>query len=157
LVRCPGRAKRDAGGNLRHLPQAHHLPAGGDGADARARLPLRVPAGDAAREQLLEERLAHALRRRDYGLGLLDRLVDGIENGDHTQLLVKRSQRDGNAAQTGCPEFSLISGLRTLCGLDRGAAAATGEVLSKPPWRYVAIYSPNSEHMGIEWESNGVL
>ena len=48
--------------------------------------PLRVPAGQTAGQQIVEQGVAEALRGGDDLLGALDRLVDAIEDGGDSAL-----------------------------------------------------------------------
>src|SRR5438093_199385 len=63
-----------------NVAQPHHLPAGRNRPDLRYLLPLAVPAGHAAAEQVLHERPPQRLRRLDHLLRLLNSLINGVEN-----------------------------------------------------------------------------
>ena len=73
--------------NHRHIPQPHYIPGRRYRPDARRLLPLRVPTGDAAGEQFVEQGVAQALRGSDDGLGVLDGRVYGVQHGGDGPLL----------------------------------------------------------------------
>ena len=72
---------------LKNIPQPHHLPRLRHDPDAGSLLPLRVPAGDAACEQLVQEGGAQLLRGGDDGLCTLNGLVDGVQHCSDGSLL----------------------------------------------------------------------
>ena len=60
------------------LPHPHNLPPLRYGPDAQRLLPFRVPAGDPAREEIMQQGVPQVLRGGDDRLGTLDRIVDGV-------------------------------------------------------------------------------
>ena len=79
---------------LSYVPKPHHVPAGGDCAEARRFLPLAVEAWDAAGEELVEQGVAEELRSGDDGLRALNGLVNGVQHGGYGPLLRQGREED---------------------------------------------------------------
>src|SRR6266540_1485325 len=78
--------------NPGYIAQPNHLPISRHRPDAGYVLPLDVPAGHPAGEELVQQRLAQRFRGRDHHLGALDGLVHGVEHRGDRALLVRRRQ-----------------------------------------------------------------
>ena len=91
----PGPVGKFASFHLRHIPQPHYIPGRWYRPNARHILPLGVPTGDVAGEQLVQQGVAQAFGGGDVGLGALDGLVDGVQHGGDGPLLRQWWEEEG--------------------------------------------------------------
>ena len=108
----------------RHLPIAATSQHAGTVPEAGHVRPLRVPPGQAAGQQLVEQGVAEALRGGDDLLGALDRLVDAVEDGGDGALFGEGWEQDGHGPPQSrarplgrwCPRsFSRAQGVSPRC------------------------------------------